>query len=936
MANAKWATANSGSWYVAADWLPGAVPGSVAGSDDIATIDAPGSYTVSVGNTGATTIGSVNLNAPGATLSVSGGGLSVKTALTLNSGTLQLQGTLQGGSLILNGGVFTPSYGYSSGGATLSGVRVQGTLDLGGGGYSGGQLTLLNNTIFVAQDGASPGTILLGDNTLTFGDSTQFDNVSFNSSGFRNSTLNFGNASDAAGKVVTFGKNAALNVFAHSLVTLDGKGTLVNGGVINVASSLTVGSLVSLAQASQPGTLTVQSGGTLSFGTAGSTTQLSGLAGAQVAGTLAIGGNITTAALTSNLAAAAITGQVTLAGVVDNSAAGSVLEVKAGTPLATVNLNGGTVLGGTLRLTSGALRFNSTYPASGVSTLDGVHVLGDLTVTSRLSNLVFYGSSPALVLGLKDGTTFAGLSGTGRGSLTLTDAYAEIRALDAETLDHVNIQLNAPTNGSYGAAYPQSLTTASGTTLTLGADAALSVLNAVNLGGGGTLSYAGTVTVQSGGSLAVTSGTTLAEASGGSLAVASGGTLSINWVGPAAPLAGVAGAAVNGTLALAGSLTSAAYTAALGGVTGTGRVSVGGTLDNTGAALSLAGNTVAGRLTLSGTLRDGTVAAGAGGLALGSVAALDGVTLRGPTTLASSGPSTSALFRNGLSLVGAGGSGPGPLTLASTSLQAADTETLDNATVQLTNATLSAASGQRLTLGAGLALDVTGNSTLTNATSQGSITVEGNSALNVDGSFVSTGALNLKFGGKLNLSGTTTTAGLTGLIASTAGTGAVGLAYGTVLDNTGATLTLLATSRLNNLAASNVTLRGGTVINAGGNIGFTSGTVLDGVTWQGAFAPTTTNASYEFKNGTVVQGVNGGRALIDLSAGNSNLTLSQSLDNTDLRMGSGSLSMSQGGPVVLGAGTNLTISGSYSSHYGGLRAHPETSARTGDVFGCMV
>jgi len=92
MANAKWATANSGSWYVAADWSPGAVPGSVAGSDDIATIDAPGSYTVSVGNTGATTIGSVNLNTPGAMLSISGGGLSVKTALTLNSGTLQLQG----------------------------------------------------------------------------------------------------------------------------------------------------------------------------------------------------------------------------------------------------------------------------------------------------------------------------------------------------------------------------------------------------------------------------------------------------------------------------------------------------------------------------------------------------------------------------------------------------------------------------------------------------------------------------------------------------------------------------------------------------------------------------------------------------------------------------------------------------------------------------
>lgn len=397
MANAKWATANSDSWYVAANWSPGAVPGSVAGSDDVATIDIPGSYTVSVGNTAGTTIGGVNLNAPGATLSILGGGgsttsgegLSVKNALTLNNGTLQLHGILQGGSLILNGGFVEPSYSFGSGVATLSGVRVQGTLDLGG---SSNPLTLLNNTTFVAQNGTSPGTILLGGDTLIFGDSTQLDNVSineFNNPGFFAPALNLGDASDAAGKVVTFGKNAALNVSARSVVTLGGKGTLVNGGVINVAGSLTIGSLVSLAQASQPGTLTVQSGGTLRLGAVGSTTQLTGLAGAQVAGTLAIGGNITTAALTSNLATAAITGQVTLAGAVDNSAAGSVLEVKAGTPLATVNLNGGTVLGGTLRLTSGALRFNSTYPASGVSTLDGVRVLGDLIVTSGISNSVF-------------------------------------------------------------------------------------------------------------------------------------------------------------------------------------------------------------------------------------------------------------------------------------------------------------------------------------------------------------------------------------------------------------------------------------------------------------------------------------------------------------------------------------------------------------------
>jgi len=756
--------------------------------------------------------------------------------------------------------------------------------------------------------------IQLNGTGLTFGDSETFDNAAINFStanGAESNALNLGNGGSDTATTLVLGRNATLNVSAQTSVNLGGTGTLINGGAIDVAGTLTVGSPVTLAQASQPGSLTVRQGGELGIGTSGSPAQLAGLAGAKVDGTLAINGSITTAALLAGLANAAINGQVTLRGVVDNSAPGSVLEVKAGTALANVNLNGGVVLGGTLRLTSGTLRFNTDNTYSAIGVLDGVHVLGDLAVTNGPNTFTGYTS----VLGLRDGVTFASLSGTGRGLVTLSNPGAELRALDAETLDHVNLRF---VSSGYSPV-TQSLTTASATTLTLGADASMNVLSNVAVGGGGTFNDAGAVTVQSGGSLSVAAGTTLAKTGSGSLTVAAGGTLSVGWpTSEAAPLAGVSGAVIDGTLALTGSLIGTAYGAALGSVTGAGAVVLNGTLDNTGAILSLLGNSVAGRLTVNGTLKGGTFFTQPGALTLGAASTMDGVTFRGPVSLtgATSGyfyqPPQADFFRDGLGLIGAGGSGPGALTLNNLSLQAADTELLDNAAVQLNGATLSAASGSRLTLGAGLALDVTGSSSLTNATSQGSITVEGNSTLSVDGSFVSTGALNLKFGSSLNLSGTTTTEGLAGLIGSAAGPGAVGLAGGTVLDNTGTTLTLLATSRLNNLAASSITLKGGTVVNAGGSLGFTGATVLDGVTWLGAFAPTA-QAYFQFKNGTVVQGVDGARALIDLGISRSSLTLSAGLDNTDLRMNGGSLLTAGPGPVLLGAGTNLVISSSFST-----------------------
>lgn len=870
------------------------MPGGSASSDDVATIDAAGTYTVTVANSTGNTvsptyIGVATMNAISATLLISTP-LVVKTSLNLVNGTLSLRGgSIRGGTLNLIGGRVDP-VGYLGGG-TLDGVRVVGALELS----SNSSVTLTNNTVFLARDGVSAGLIRLVGGTLTFADNATFDNASIINS------YNFGQVNIGTGAVatsLTFGPTAVLSVPAGYALILGGKGTLTNGGTIAVGGTLTVADTVSLATASTPGNLTVALGGNLVFGTSGIQTTLGGLSGAQIQGALTVNGNITTAALGSGLAGANITGTVNLAGIVDNTAPGSVLEFKAGTPLSNVNLSGGTIQGGTLKLTSGTFEVRPTlfYTTPLAGTLDGVRVLGNLNFGSSLS--------PNHILALKNGVTFAGVGGTGRGSITVVGG--EVRALDSEALDHVTLSVSAYSSSNFVAGL---LTTPVGGALSLGADTTLTTGTGVTIGGGGTLSYGGAFNVT--GSTVVGSGTTLVKAAGGALTVSPFATLMVNWAGIAAPLAGIAGAVVSGSIGLGGTLTTAEYVSALGTLTGTGNILSSGLLDNTGSTLTLAGNTVAGRLNLgaSSVLKGGTVVAGATGLSLQGGATLDGVTLRGPTTLTSSTPFFSPIsFRNGLSLLGEGGSGVGALTLAGQSLVSLDTTTLSNAAIKLTGtAGLSAATGQRLTLGAGLSVNVNGTATFSNVGSAGAITVEGNSTLNVDSTFTSTGSFNLQFGSKLNVTGTITTASLAGLIASTSGPGVVGLGSNSTLDNTGATLTLLPTGRLSAVAAFGTAVKGGTIVASGGTLALSGPARLDGVIWQGAFAPTT-SASYTFVNGTAVQGTGGGRALIDLAGSNSSLSLTEAIDNTDIKLGTGTLS-SGAAPVVLGSGATLAIGG---------------------------
>ena len=186
----------SGDWSTASDWSTGTVPGP----SDKAVIAAPGSYTVSV--TTAQTVGSVFLNDPGAVLDIKSsdiqpsGTLAVSGPVVVRSGTLEIEagssgnfepggstltngsilsvqsggtlllnGTLEGGKLIIrHGGTFdVPAHFPDLGGAgNLENVTVLGGLTL-----NSGFLRLSGTTTIENANGTGPGTITLNGSGLS-------------------------------------------------------------------------------------------------------------------------------------------------------------------------------------------------------------------------------------------------------------------------------------------------------------------------------------------------------------------------------------------------------------------------------------------------------------------------------------------------------------------------------------------------------------------------------------------------------------------------------------------------------------------------------------------------------------------------------------------------------------------------------------------------
>jgi hypothetical protein len=162
---------SSGDWATPADWSTDAIPGS---SDDT-VIAGPGSYTVTV--TALESVGSVLLSDRAATLRIqSGGTLAVSGSLRVKSGTVLLDGTLEGGTLDIDpGGTLETSSSDDP-----LGTLLQDVTELGGLTLDNSALSFSGNTVIQNKAGTGPGSITLTNSTIGLFENYTFDKLTLN------------------------------------------------------------------------------------------------------------------------------------------------------------------------------------------------------------------------------------------------------------------------------------------------------------------------------------------------------------------------------------------------------------------------------------------------------------------------------------------------------------------------------------------------------------------------------------------------------------------------------------------------------------------------------------------------------------------------------------------------------------------------------------
>ena len=606
----------------------------------------------------------------------------------IGPGPITLAGTLAGGTVVDRGGglLFGPGTGV------LAGVAYQGTLALTA---ANAAVTLTGDSGLISG-GGGPGTatvtganaalLLQGITTLDEAAIALGSNAAAAVLGTTDPLLASQATTATLGpglSVTQAGANAAIDANAQTPIpgvglsdtlisqatiaagvhggtlTLGGYGTLINEGTIAASNGDTV--LVSAAQFSNTGGITIGSGAVLELGAPGDPYQpptWSNTGSIVVnGGTLELAGSFGTTQLGQ---ISETSGTIALLGTLGN--AGSTLTLGPGGTLPWLSLSG-TIAGGTIRDAGGYL----SPGAGGGALLDGVSYIGTLGLTQARE-----------YLRIRDGLTLAGMA-------EITGAGAVLAFQGSETLAHGQVML-----GAAGAAaaidglHDYSVT--GGSTLTLGAG--LTITQAGALADIGLASdLAGDAIVNAGMIVAALAGGTLALGgadfmNNGTISVSNGDTLAID----AAMFSnsGTIGIA-NATLAIADDL----MLAQLGSLElSNAAISVSGTLDATGGTLTLGTGSAWGRLGLTGTILGGTVVNEGGGLLAGGAATLNGVTYRGVLDL--SRPFQTLAIANGLALTDLSGTMPGSVLLTGpvTRLIVAGTETLDSATLYVGDASL--------------------------------------------------------------------------------------------------------------------------------------------------------------------------------------------------------------------------------------------------------
>jgi fibronectin-binding autotransporter adhesin len=851
-------------------------------------------------------------------------------------------GTLIDATVIANGG----SFGFGTG--TLDGVTWQGALDVNG--------TAAITGTFAAEsaDGTGPGTITVdGANAqLLFVDAAAtLDNTAV--------TLGSNGGLDAlnANGTLTLGAGAVVQTAAASDVdSLGGTGSIVNDGTI-LASGASGELDIETQNFTNNGAITATGGQTLAiepFGTfdnaaSGTITVGDGsMAAIEFLDSFTNEGTIIVASggeLDLDTAASAFVTTQTAGGTVQIdgvlNADGQTLTIAPDSAFSAVTDNG-TLIDATVVADGGSFGF-------GVGTLDGVTWQGNLEVG---------GGGTAVITG---GLTAQGAGGTGPGTITVDGPNAQLLFVDAAaTLDSATVTLGS--NGGLDAL------NANGT-LTLGTGAVVQTAAASDvdsLGGTGSIINDGTILASgpsgeldietqnftNNGAISVTGGQTLGiepfgtfdNAASGTITVGGGSTAAIEFLDSFTNEGSI-------TIASGGELDlDTAASAFVTTQTAGGTVQIDGVLNADGQTLTIAPDSAFSAVTDNGTLIDATVVADGGSFGFG-VGTLDGVTWQGNLDISGGG---TAVITGGLTAQGAGGTGPGTITVdgANAQLLFVDTAaTLDNATVTLgsnggldalnANGTLTFGTGAVIQTAAASDVDSLGGTgsivndgtilasgasgeldiETQNFTNNGSITATGGQALAIepfgtfdnaasgsitvgDGStaaiefldsFTNEGSITIASGGELDLD----TAASAFVTTQTAG-GTVQIDG--VLNADGQTLTIGPDSAFSTVT-DNGTLIDATVIANGGAFDFGVGT-LDGVTWQGALdvsgggtAAITGAFAAEGADGTgpgaiTVDGPNAQLLFIDAAA---------TLDNATVTLGS------NGGVDALNANGTLTL-----------------------------
>ena len=986
-----WTSAVSGDWSTTADWNPASIPGA---ADDVTIAVNTAAYTLTIDSAEAAE--AVTLNASNATLEVERT-LTLGGVLTLGAGKLELIGgsTIAAGTIAAAGGTLAASNG------TLNAVTYQGTLDLSA---TSATLTIVDGITLTGAGGTGPGTVNLTGlaSELTIDNATTLDNA----------TINLGNASGNAtllssdttgtGAVLTLGSQLALTQ-AGANARLQ-SGAAAGDGIVNLGSisagishgSFTVngrsftnqGSLAisngagfsdEATSFANAGTATVTGGATLSLTTGWTNTGTIGVTNA----TLNLAGTSTTSAFGAIGFSA---GTLAISGLDINT--GSTLDVSAGSPLGTVTLiNSATIQGGTIATAGGTVVETN-------GTLDGVTYDGtlDLSATSAMVTIV-------------GGITLTGTSGTGPGTVNLTGFNTSLTVENTTTLNNATIDVgNASTNVRLVSAD----STGAGAVLTLGSQVAViqtaanTELQSGSFAGDGIVSQGsissgfshGAFTVAGNSfsnqaSIGVSNGETFTDqathfANTGTLTVTGASTLVLTtgWTNPGSI------SVTDSTLNLTGTFA----TSALGATDFTaGTLEISGLDLNTGSTLDFSPGCALGSVTLElaagGRIQGGTVDA-AGGTLLASSGMLDGVTYEGTLDLSAS--SAMVTIVDGITLTGAGGTGPGTVNLTgfNSGLSFDNTTTLNNATINVGNASGNVrlvsvdptGAGSVLTLGSQVAVIQTGANTefqsgslagdgivnegsIGAGFSHGAFTLAGNSFTN-QGSigvsngetftdqathFANTGIVTVTGGSTLLLATGWTNAGSIGVTDSTVhltGTsttsafGALAFSAGTLdiggLDiNTGSTLDFSAGGALGTVTLELVggsTIDGGAIKAAGGTL-IASGGTLDGVTYEGTLDLSANSASLSIVDGITLTGADGtGPGTVNLTGFNSSLSIykTTTLDSATINIGNASANARLISIDPTAAGAVLTLGPQLAVIQAGVNAQLQSGSSAGD------